>query len=76
MRIAYLDPHPVPDAIPEALQILQTLDALARVGASVTLVTPAPEGSADPASILGRPVANGATLVHLADLRRRWSADD
>ena len=74
MRIAYLDPHPVPDAIPEALQILQTVDALARVGASVTLVTPAPEGDADPASILGRPLARGATLVHLTDLRRRWWA--
>ena len=74
MKLAYLDPHPVPDAIPEALQILQTVDALARVGASVTLVTPAPEGDADPAAILGRPLASGATLVHLADLRRRWWA--
>lgn len=74
MRIAYLDPHPVPDAIPEALQILQTVDALARGGPSVALVTPAPEGNADPAAILGRPLASGAALVHLADLRRRWWA--
>jgi glycosyltransferase involved in cell wall biosynthesis len=74
MRIAYLDPHPVPDAIPEALQMLQTVDALARVGAAVTLVTPSPGGDPDPAAILGRPLARGARLVYLADLRQRWWA--
>lgn len=43
MHIAYLDPHPVPDNCPEALQILYTVDALGSLGARVTLVTPNPQ---------------------------------
>ena len=43
MHVAYLDPHPVPDNCPEALQILYTVDALGTLGARVTLVTPKPQ---------------------------------
>lgn len=43
MHIAYLDPHPVPDNCPEALQILYTVDALGSLGVRVTLVTPNPQ---------------------------------
>ena len=74
MRIAYLDPHPVPDASPEALQILQTVDALGEVGVQVDLVTPEPAGETDPGAILGRPIHPNVTLTHVPDLRRRWWA--
>lgn len=40
MKIAYLDPYPVPDLRVASLQILQNVDAFARAGAQVTLVTP------------------------------------
>lgn len=43
MHLAYLDPHPVPDNCPEALQILYTIDALGALGARVTLITPNPQ---------------------------------
>ena len=43
MHLAYLDPHPVPDNCPEALQILYTVDALGALGTRVTLVTPNPQ---------------------------------
>ena len=33
MHLLYIDPHPVPDVCPEAMQILQTVDALAQVDA-------------------------------------------
>jgi glycosyltransferase involved in cell wall biosynthesis len=72
MRIAYPDPHPVPDSAPEALQILQTAEALARLGHRVELITPRPEGEADPAAVLGRPASDSLRLVHVADLRKRW----
>jgi glycosyltransferase involved in cell wall biosynthesis len=72
MRIAYPDPHPVPDSAPEALQILQTADALAGLGHEVSVITPHPEGDADPAAILGRPAPDTLRLVHVADLRKRW----
>lgn len=74
MHIAYVDPHPVPDRCPEALQILQSVNALAAIGVQVTLVTPEPADATDPMAILGRPLAPGARLVHLPDLRRRWWA--
>ena len=72
MRIAYPDPHPVPDSAPEALQILQTADALASLGHEVSVITPRPEGDADPAAVLGRPASDSLRLVHVADLRKRW----
>lgn len=43
MHLAYLDPHPVPDNCPEALQMLYTVDALGSLGARVMLVTPNPQ---------------------------------
>lgn len=55
MRLAYLDPHAVPDDIPEALQILYTVDALGQNGVQVELVTP--PGRRKPEAILGRPMS-------------------
>lgn len=37
--IAYIDPHVVPDSKPAALQLLQTVEALADIGEEVVLVT-------------------------------------
>lgn len=72
MRIAYPDPHPVPNSAPESLQILQTADALAGLGHEVFVITPDPDGQTDPAAVLGRPAATSLRLVHMPDLRKRW----
>ncbi|GHD64899.1 glycosyltransferase family 4 protein [Jeongeupia chitinilytica] len=70
MRLAYIDPHPVPGGDVEALQILQNVDALARVGVMVDLVTPT--ATFDTQAILGRPLAAGVILHPQIDWRRRW----
>ncbi len=64
MRLAYLDPHAVPDEIPEALQILYTVDALGRNGIEVELITP--PARRDARSILGR---NLSDRVHAHPVR-------
>lgn len=73
MHLLYVDPHPVPDVCPEAMQILQTVDALAQVGCRVTLATPAPAAGRRCEEVLGRPLHPGVGFVHLQDLRaHRW----
>ncbi len=66
MRLAYLDPHAVPDDIPEALQILYTVDALGQSGADVHLITP--PGVRQAAAILGRPLSEH---IHLHPVHAR-----
>lgn len=56
MRLAYLDPHAVPDDIPEALQILYTVDALGQNGVDIELITPPARREAH--SILGRKLSD------------------
>lgn len=70
MKIAYLDPYPVPDLRVASLQILQNVDAFARAGAQVTLVTP--KGQYRDSDILGRDIHNNARLIALRDIRRKW----
>lgn len=70
IKIAYLDPYPVPDLRVASLQILQNIDAFARAGAQVTLVTP--KGQYRDSDILGRAVHPNAHLVSLRDIRRKW----
>jgi glycosyltransferase involved in cell wall biosynthesis len=70
MRIVYAHPYPVPSRKPEAMQALQTADALARAGAAVELVTPDP-GSVSAADVLGREPDPGLQFRRLADLRHR-----
>lgn len=70
MKIAYLDPYPVPDLRVASLQILQNVDAFARAGAQVTLVTP--RGQYRDSDILGRSIHINASLVSLRDIRRKW----
>lgn len=72
MHIAYLDPHPVPDNCPEALQILYTVDALGSLGARVTLVTPKPESIADTRAILGHALSANVQIRHLEPRRGIW----
>ena len=71
MHIYYVDPHPVPGDCPEAMQILQTVDALAAVGCDVTLLTPA-SASLDAAAILGRPLHARVRLWPLNVPRAWW----
>ena len=70
MHIYYVDPHPFPGDCPEAMQILQTVDALGALGSDVTLVTPATT-SLDAALILGRPLHPRVRLAPL-DVPRAW----
>jgi glycosyltransferase involved in cell wall biosynthesis len=70
MHIYYVHPQPVPGERPEAMQILQTVDALAALGCDVTLVTPATP-SLDAAAILGRPLRARVRLSPL-DVRPAW----
>ncbi len=72
MHLAYLDPHPVPDNCPEALQILYTVDALGGLGARVTLVTPKPQRLADARAILGRALSPNVQVRHLDPRRGIW----
>jgi len=72
MHIAYLDPHPVPDNCPEALQILYTVDALGALGARVTLVTPRPGSIADARAILGHALSPNVQVRHLEPRRGIW----
>ncbi|WP_350304160.1 glycosyltransferase [Photorhabdus viridis] len=70
MKIAYIDPYPVPDYRVASLQILQNVDAFARQGADVYLVTP--EGKNTAEEILGRSLSSSATLISLRNIRRKW----
>ena len=72
MKVLYLDPHPVPDTTPEALQILQTADALSRCGAEVELVAPAPAHGKSAEAILGRPLSPSLRLHATRDFRHAW----
>ena len=72
MHLAYLDPHPVPDNCPEALQMLYTVDALGSLGARVTLVTPKPESTTDARAILGHDLSANVQVRHLDPRRGLW----
>ncbi len=72
MHVAYLDPHPVPDNCPEALQILYTIDALGSLGARVTLVTPKPASVADTRAILGHALSSNVQVRHLEPRSGIW----
>lgn len=72
MRLAVADPGPVPGDSPAAIQLLQSVDGLARAGAEVRLVTPRPAAGATAEAVLGRPLHAGVIPVPIADLRRRW----
>src|SRR3989344_5185850 len=72
MHLAYLDPHPVPDSCPEALQMLYTVDALGSLGTRVTLVTPKPDSVTDARAILGHDISTNVQARHLESRRGLW----
>lgn len=74
MRIAYVDPHPVPGPSVEALQIAQNVDAFARVAARVDLVTPQPAVDDAVEDALGRPFHERVRTAYQRDYRRCWWA--
>lgn len=71
-KLLYIDPYPVPaeDTVP--LQVLQNIDALARQGADITLLTPEPGKNIAVRDILGRDLHPAAKLVHLPDFCQCW----
>ncbi|OKP00860.1 glycosyltransferase [Xenorhabdus eapokensis] len=70
MKIAYIDPYPVPDYRVASLQILQNVDAFARQGHSVYLITP--KGQSQVEEILGRSLPPSVELIALRDIRGKW----
>ncbi|SFO04864.1 glycosyltransferase family 4 protein [Xenorhabdus japonica] len=70
MKIAYIDPYPVPDYRVASLQILQNVDAFARQGHRVYLITP--KGQSQVEDILGRPLPPSVDLIALHNIRRKW----
>ena len=72
MRIAYIDPTPIPGTSPPALQILHTVDALGECGVEVELVTPLPRRQAEPSKLLAREISSYVDFNYLPDLRKRW----
>ncbi len=72
MRLAYPDPHPVPDTGTESLQILYTADALGKAGIGVSLITPPPVTTIAPHDILGHELSPNVQVIHLRDGYPRW----
>lgn len=70
MRLAYLDPHPVPGITPSTMQMLQTVDGLGQAGVEVTLITP--QSALSPEAVLGRPLSDKVELAHQFDPRKKW----
>ncbi|MBF0401910.1 MAG: glycosyltransferase family 4 protein [Magnetococcales bacterium] len=72
MRLAYLDPHPVPGNETESLQILQMVDALGNSGAEVHVIAPHPPQPLTAANILGHELSPRVQFHPLPNLRARW----
>ncbi|MBC8952996.1 glycosyltransferase family 4 protein [Xenorhabdus sp. PB62.4] len=70
MKIAYIDPYPVPDYRVASLQILQNVDAFTRQGHNVYLITP--KGQSQVEEILGRSLPPASKLIALHNIRRKW----
>lgn len=70
MRLAYLDPHPVPGTTPSTMQMLQTVDGLGQIGVQVTLITP--ESKLAPEAVLGRALSPNVRVSHVFDPRKKW----
>jgi len=72
MQLIYADPHPIPDTMPAALQMLQTVDALGEVGHTVSVVSPQVKSGTTPAHILARELSANVALHYLPNLHKRW----
>ena len=72
MRVVYIDPHPVPGEVTEALQILQMVDAFGRCGAEVELISPRAAYPREAAQILGHPLSERVQIHTLPNPRNQW----
>ena len=72
MKLAYLDPHPVPGRVTEALQIMQMIDAFGRCGADVTMVSPKPPQPQSAEQILGHRLSERVQFYPLPNPRNHW----
>lgn len=72
MRLAYLDPHPVPGSVTEALQILQMIDAFGNRGAEVMMISPRSAPPLTAAQILGHSLSDRVQFHALPNPRNHW----
>lgn len=70
MKLAYIDPNPLPDQRTVPLQILQNVDAMAENGVDVRLFSP--RGPVDPQEILNRPLNDGVFHYVIPNLKSKW----
>ncbi len=70
MKLAYLDPHPVPGRTPSTMQMLQTVDGLGQAGVDVTLITPRSPLTAE--KVLGHGLSPRVRYLPQFDPRKRW----
>lgn len=70
MKIAYIDPHPVPGLTPSTMQMLQTVDGMGQAGMDVTLITPVSPVTVK--QVLGRELSGNVKLMPQFDPRRKW----
>lgn len=72
MKIAYINPQPIPGDLPSTLQALQMVDGFAAAGHQVAVVTPAPEAHHSADALLARPPAGNLVFSPTPVLRKRW----
>ncbi|QUT01894.1 glycosyltransferase [Proteus terrae] len=70
MKIAYIDPYPVPDYRVASLQAVQMIDAMARNGCLVHMVSPVSLLTAD--TFLGRDINKNVSFIGLKNIRKKW----
>lgn len=72
LRVGYLDPHPLPARTPSALQTLNTVDALARIGLDIQLISGPNSWMESPTRLLGRDVHRDVRMTRVPLWWDRW----
>ncbi|MHB1233696.1 MAG: glycosyltransferase family 4 protein [Burkholderiales bacterium] len=72
MKLAYVDPHPLTHPLPAVMQIIQTVDAIAALGAEVELIVPDAGAPHAIREVLGRDLNPRANITAIPDLSRHW----
>lgn len=70
MKIAYIDPYPVPDYRVASLQVIQMIDAMGRNGCMVHMVSPTSPLTAE--TFLGRAINKKVSFTGLKNIRKKW----
>lgn len=70
MKLAYLDPNPLPEQRTVPLQILQNVDAFGENGVDVWLFSP--QGSSTAHEILARPLNDHVCCQIIPNLKTKW----